>query len=237
MVPGAVPGAPTGAGDRRHLDARARAATATARSRSRPGQFSMLYAFGVGEVPISVSGDPDRPGAARAHRPRGRRGHARRICAAEPGARARRARAVRQRAGRSARPQGGDVVIVAGGIGLAPLRPAIYAAARASASATAGSSLLYGGRAPDRPALPRRARALARARRSRSTSPSTRAGRGWRGRRRRRHDADRPRATSTPRSAVALICGPEVMMRFTVARAARPRRAAGARSTSRWSAT
>src|SRR5262245_50351040 len=28
----------------------------------RPGQFNMLYAFGVGEVPISVSGDVTRPG-------------------------------------------------------------------------------------------------------------------------------------------------------------------------------
>src|SRR5215470_4775867 len=26
-----------------------------------PGQFNMLYAFGVGEVPISISGDPTRP--------------------------------------------------------------------------------------------------------------------------------------------------------------------------------
>ena len=25
-----------------------------------PGQFNMLYAFGIGEVPISISGDPDR---------------------------------------------------------------------------------------------------------------------------------------------------------------------------------
>jgi len=25
-----------------------------------PGQFTMLYAFGVGEVPISISGDPSR---------------------------------------------------------------------------------------------------------------------------------------------------------------------------------
>src|SRR4029079_8198330 len=25
-----------------------------------PGQFTMLYAFGVGEPPISISGDPDR---------------------------------------------------------------------------------------------------------------------------------------------------------------------------------
>jgi len=27
-----------------------------------PGQFSMLYAFGVGELPISISGDPHEPG-------------------------------------------------------------------------------------------------------------------------------------------------------------------------------
>ena len=27
-----------------------------------PGQFTMLQAFGVGEVPISISGDPGRPG-------------------------------------------------------------------------------------------------------------------------------------------------------------------------------
>jgi NAD(P)H-flavin reductase len=27
-----------------------------------PGQFNMLYVFGVGEVPISISGDPGDPG-------------------------------------------------------------------------------------------------------------------------------------------------------------------------------
>src|SRR5665647_705149 len=27
-----------------------------------PGQFNMLYAFGAGEVPISISGDPGFPG-------------------------------------------------------------------------------------------------------------------------------------------------------------------------------
>ena len=26
-----------------------------------PGQFTMIYAFGAGEVPISISGDPDGP--------------------------------------------------------------------------------------------------------------------------------------------------------------------------------
>ena len=37
-------------------------ATARAAPASRPGQFNMLYAFGVGEVPISISGDPGRRG-------------------------------------------------------------------------------------------------------------------------------------------------------------------------------
>ena len=39
-----------------------------------PGQFTMLYAFGVGEVPISVSG-----GAARPDDPRGRAGDPRAV--------------------------------------------------------------------------------------------------------------------------------------------------------------
>ena len=30
-------------------------------SRSSPGQFNMVYGFGVGEVPISISGDPAEP--------------------------------------------------------------------------------------------------------------------------------------------------------------------------------
>ena len=29
----------------------------------RPGQFNMLYVFGVGEVPISISGDPEESGS------------------------------------------------------------------------------------------------------------------------------------------------------------------------------
>ncbi len=41
----------------RHVDARARAGLGRAAARSHPGQFTMLYAFGAGEVPISISGD------------------------------------------------------------------------------------------------------------------------------------------------------------------------------------
>ena len=60
----------------RHVDARARAARRRdALPPFAPGQFAMLYAFGVGEVPISVSGDLTGR-LARAHHPRGRRRHA-----------------------------------------------------------------------------------------------------------------------------------------------------------------
>ena len=85
----------------------------------------MLYAFGVGEVPISVSGF-GRGQVARC-RPSARRG-------GDPGPGARGSGDVSGCAGRSA-PSGGwtlaegrDLLIVAGGIGLAPLRPVLLTA-------------------------------------------------------------------------------------------------------------
>ena len=44
---------------------------------------------------------------------------------------------------------GGDVVVIAGGIGLAPLRPVALARARSPRATTARSSLLYGARTPE----------------------------------------------------------------------------------------
>ena len=49
-----------------------------------PGQFMMVYAFGIGEVPISVSGPPNRPGpVVLTVRAVGAVSNA--ICASEPG--------------------------------------------------------------------------------------------------------------------------------------------------------
>jgi NAD(P)H-flavin reductase len=87
-----------------------------------PGQFAMLYAFGAGEVPISVS-STGREGRL-VHTVRAVGAATRAICAAEPGA----SLGVRGPFGTEwplAEAEGGDVVIVTGGIGLAPLRPAI----------------------------------------------------------------------------------------------------------------
>jgi len=89
-----------------------------------PGQFTMLYAFGVGEIPISVSGDPfDQDRLVHTVRDVGAVSHA--IAAARIGE----TLGVRGPFGRGwladGRPEG-DVVLVAGGLGLAPLRPVLY---------------------------------------------------------------------------------------------------------------
>ena len=88
-----------------------------------PGQFMMVYVFGIGEVPISVSGPPFRRGpVVLTVRSVGAVSGA--ICAA--------AREtvlfLRGPYGNSwpvGAASGGDVVVVAGGIGLAPLRPVV----------------------------------------------------------------------------------------------------------------
>ncbi len=111
-----------------------------------PGQFSMLYAFGAGEVPISVSGGGEA-GERIGQTVRAVGAATRAICTMEPGAHI----GVRGPFGSSwplQQAEGGDVVVVAGGIGLAPLRLAVnrLIAKRDSYRAVA---LLYGARSPD----------------------------------------------------------------------------------------
>lgn len=87
------------------------------------GQFTMLHAFGVGEVPISISGNPVKDGLLE-HTIRNVGGVTRALVAAEPGTEL----GVRGPFGTGwdvTDGKGGDVVIITGGIGLAPLRPAI----------------------------------------------------------------------------------------------------------------
>ena len=92
----AVRGLRPGAGDRGHLDADARAGRRASRRAVAPGQFVMVYVFGVGEVPISVSGAAIVRHRSCSLSARSARS-ARAICASEPGASARRPRAVRHR--------------------------------------------------------------------------------------------------------------------------------------------
>jgi len=89
-----------------------------------PGQFNMLYVFGVGEVPISISGDPTKPETLM-HTVRAVGAVTQAICRLKRGD----VLGVRGPFGSHwpvEEAAGNDVVIVAGGIGLAPLRPVIY---------------------------------------------------------------------------------------------------------------
>jgi NAD(P)H-flavin reductase len=170
-----------------------------------PGQFAMLYAFGIGEAPISVGGID---GAALVHTIRdvGPVTHA--LSSAEPGERV----GVRGPFGTTwplAQAEGCDVLLVAGGLGLAPLRP-VLGALRAEPHRYGRVDLLYGSRSPadllyadELPALG--ARVIV------DTAPA-----GWPGRvgvvtRLLRE------ALFDPARTVAMICGPEVMMRFAAA--------------------
>lgn len=109
------------------------------------GQFTMLHAFGVGEVPISICGDPTRPGPLmHTIREVGNVTHA--LVSAQVGA----VVGVRGPYGTGWQPvdgKGGDLVVVAGGIGLAPLRPALMEVA-AHREHYDRVVLLYGARSP-----------------------------------------------------------------------------------------
>ena len=110
------------------------------------GQFTMLDAFGVGEVPISISGDPGRPEVLR-HTIRDVGSVSRALATAAPGA----VLGVRGPFGTGwevGAGRGGDVVFVAGGIGLAPLRPAVLEVVRAREDYDR-VVLLYGARTPE----------------------------------------------------------------------------------------
>src|SRR5215831_5076072 len=111
-----------------------------------PGQFNMLYVFGVGEVPISVSGDPAK--AERLiHTVRTVGAVTQAIGSLKRGAQL----GVRGPFGSCwpvEQAAGKHVLIVAGGIGLAPLRPVVYGVL-AKRQLFGRVSLLYGTRTPD----------------------------------------------------------------------------------------
>lgn len=178
----------------------------------KPGQFNMLYVFGVGEIPISISGDPTQPRTL-LHTTREVGAVTRAMRQLKPGD----VIGVRGPFG-TAWPvdesEGADIVIVAGGIGLAPLRPALYRIL-SRRDLYGRVVLLYGARTPT-DMLYRRELERWRARFDLEVYATVdRAMSGWRG------NVGVvttliPRAPFDPSSAVAFVCGPEVMMRFTV---------------------
>ncbi len=178
-----------------------------------PGQFNMLTVFGVGEAAISVSGDPAEPG---------RLVHTIRAVGAVSSA------LTRLDAGDllglrgpfgvgwpMVETAGHDVVIVAGGLGLAPLRPVLYRLF-AERESYGKITLLFGARSPTE-ILFRHEIELWRRRLDVGIEVTVdHAENGWHGHVGvvttliRRADFDPPRT-------IAMVCGPEVMMRFAIA--------------------
>jgi NAD(P)H-flavin reductase len=175
-----------------------------------PGQFSMLSVFGVGELPISISGDcGERERLVYTVRSVGQATQA----------------LVSQRVGDGIGvrgpygtnwpidlARGRDVIVVAGGIGLAPLRPVIYSILR-NRAAYGRLVLLYGARSP-RDLLYRKELATwARNREVQVLVTVDYGGLSWRG-----HVGVVTTlfkyARFQPAKSVAMVCGPEIMMRF-----------------------
>lgn len=176
------------------------------------GQFNMLYQFGVGEVPISISGDPGEPDRL-IHTIRSVGTVTAGMAALKKGD----VVGVRGPFG-SAWPveeaEGSDVVIIAGGIGLAPLRPVIYHII-ANRGKYGRLRILYGARTPRD--------ILFRAQLERWSSrldtfvdvTVDRASGDWHG-----NVGVVTRLVGhggfDPDNTVAMICGPEIMIRFTL---------------------
>ncbi len=174
------------------------------------GQFNMLYVFGVGEVPMSITGDPaDQNTIVHTTRSVG-------MVSAAIG-KLKRGDMVGIR-GPFGTPwpmeeaAGKDVVVVAGGIGLAPLRPVIYhlLADRAKYGKVA---LIYGTRTPADILYPKELAKWRSRLDFRVAVTVDRAPAAWRG------SVGVvttliPKVSFDPRRTIAMVCGPEVMMRF-----------------------
>lgn len=189
-----------------------------------PGQFTMLHSFGVGEVPISISGDASGGGLLE-HTIRNVGAVTASLVAAEPGS----VLGVRGPFGTGWDVRdglGGDVVVVAGGIGLAPLRPALLdlVARRGDYRRVV---LLYGARTPDDVLFADELRTWSQEYDVVVEVTVDNGPDNWRGRVGLVTQLV-PRAGFDPALTMALVCGPEVMMR-SVAAALRDRGVPAAR--------
>lgn len=180
-------------------------------SRYQPGQFSMLWAFGVGEVPISISGNPADAGQLTyTIRDVGLTTHA--IVSRKVGD----GLGVRGPFGvgwpmEAAR--GRDVIVVAGGIGLAPLRSVIYHVLE-NRTEYGRLVVLYGARSPGDLLYRKELAAWARHPDTEVLVTVDNGVPGWRG-----HigvvTSVFQHALFRPLESIAMICGPEVMMRVS----------------------
>ncbi len=177
------------------------------------GQFNMLYVFGVGEIPISISGDPaKRKLLVHTTRAVGTVSKAMRALKAND------VIGVRGPFGSYwpiKQAEGKDIVIAAGGIGLAPLRSVMYHII-SHRERYGKTVLLYGARTPE-DILYRHELEQWRAKFDLEVDVTVdRATGSWRGS---VGVVTRliPRASFDPHNTIAMVCGPEIMMRFTAA--------------------
>jgi len=177
-----------------------------------PGQFNMLYAFGTGESAISVSGDPAARDGTLVHTIREAGLVTQAMGRLQPGDQL----GLRGPFG-SAWPlesmQGRDLVFVAGGIGLAPLRPAIYAAL-AQRERFGRIVVLIGARTPEDVLYLDELDAWAALPWVECRVTVDSAPQGWM----RQVGVVTKLVASAgfdPANACALICGPEIMMRYS----------------------
>lgn len=175
-----------------------------------PGQFNMLYVFGVGEVPISISSDPGKMSRLE-HTTRRVGTVTKAMGLLKPGDNI----GVRGPYGSHwpvAEEDGRDFVVIAGGIGLAPLRPVLYHL-MAQREKYRNIVLLYGARSPEE-ILYKRELERWRGKFDLEVQVTVdRGASGWRG----NVGVVTPlvaRAPFNPSNTVALVCGPEIMMRF-----------------------
>ena len=177
-----------------------------------PGQFDMIYVFGVGEVPISISGDPANPSTL-THTVRAVGTVTKAITSVKKGD----ILGVRGPFGLGwplKEAEGYDVVVVAGGLGLAPLRPAILHLLR-NREKYGRIVILYGARTPV-DMLYKKELEKWRSRFDIDLDVTVdHAVAGWKG-----HvgvvTTLIPDIRVDVTHSLALVCGPEIMMRFTI---------------------
>jgi NAD(P)H-flavin reductase len=177
-----------------------------------PGQFNMVYVFGVGEVPLSISGDPAQTKTL-THTVRGVGWVTRALQGMKKGDMI----GVRGPFGVPWPMQeavGNDVLIVAGGVGLAPVRP-VVCQLLAERERYGNISILYGARSPNDMLFGKELEKWRGRFDLHVDATVDSAKRGWMG------NVGvvtqlLPKAPFDPRNTVVMVCGPEIMMRFTV---------------------
>ncbi|WP_421723488.1 FAD/NAD(P)-binding protein [Bauldia sp.] len=176
------------------------------------GQFNMLTVFGVGEAAISISGDPAKTGGI-VHTIRAVGAVSRALTELKRGDPV----GLRGPFGTGwpvEKLDGKDVVLVAGGLGLPPLRPVIYRLL-AERDRYGRVAILYGTRSPEDIVFRREIESWRQRLDVDVEVTVDHAAEGWHG-----HvgvvTTLMSRIEFDPDRTIGLLCGPEIMMRFGV---------------------